>query len=302
MVHEEKKSILGQDKVQGTILLIPAFVYILVLTIYPLGYSLYLSLTNWSLRYPDRSVSFVGLKYYFVLLRDAEFHTSMIITLKFLLIALPLEVLVGLILAMIITHKGMNKTASNIFRTSIILTVVVIPSVAGILWRTIFTPRYGPLNYFLSLLGFPEFPWLSKSNWAFASLIIVELWRYTPLVVLIFVGGLLGIPQDQTESAHLDGCSSLQIFWYIVLPFLKPIFIVVLLLRTMDLFKRFDFIYTLTGGGPGFATQVVNLYVQKMGFEDFEFNIAASGSWVLLLFLLPISLFLIFKLFVPRDF
>ena len=99
----------------------------------------------------------------------------------------------------------------------------------------------------------------------------------------------------------MDGCSGIRVFWHIILPYLKPIFLVVLLIRTMDLIKRFDFIYTLTDGGPGFATEVATMYIQKMGIEDFDFNIAASASWVLLIAVLPITLFMIFKMFIPRD-
>ena len=301
MKHRLWRSTLSRDRAQDYTFLIPAFLYLLVLSLYPLGYSLYLSLTDWSILKKGDPVSFEGLKHFFVLFRDPAFRTSMTFTLKFFAAALPLETLLGLALALIITYERLPRRAANLFRIIIVMPVIIIPSVAGIVWRTVFTIRYGPINYFTSLLGLAEIPWLGDPRWAFFSVLMVELWRYNPLVTLIFVGGLLGVPKDQVESAHMDGCSPLRVFQHVYIPYLKPIFLVVLLIRTMDLLKRFDFIYTLTNGGPGFATQVATLYIQKTAIEDFDFNLGAAASWVLLLIVLPFSLFMIVRMFVPRD-
>jgi multiple sugar transport system permease protein len=294
-------SAITKDRSQAYIFLIPVFLYLLVLSLYPLGYSLYLSLTDWSILRKSELVSFRGLKNFFVLFQDTSFQTSMFFTLKFFTVALPLEILLGLALALIITYERLPRQAANIFRIIIVMPIIVIPSVAGIIWRTLFLIRYGPINYLFSLLGIPEIPWLGEPGWAFISVQMVELWRYNPLVTLIFVGGLLGVPKDQVDSAHIDGCSSLQVFQHVYIPYLKPIFLVVLLIRTMSLLKRFDFIYTLTGGGPGFATEVATLYIQRTAIEDFNFNMAAAASWILLLVVLPFSLFMIFRMFAPRD-
>jgi multiple sugar transport system permease protein len=291
----------SKDKKQAAIFLIPACFYLLVLTMYPLGYSVFLSLTDWSLLDRHKAISFVGLKRFIDLFKDPEFLNSMLFTFKFYVAALPLEILLGLFLALIIVSEKLHRITANSLRVVVIIPVIIMPAVVGILWGTMFTIRYGPINYFVSLLGLPEISWLGNPNWAYVSVLMVELWRYNPLVTLIFVGGLLGVPKDQVESARIDGCSGFRVFWHVTLPYLRPIILVALLLRSMDLVKRFDFIYTLTHGGPGFSTMVATIYIQKVGIEDFRFNDAAAAAWVLVLVVLPITLFMIFRMFVPRE-
>jgi multiple sugar transport system permease protein len=291
----------SHDYFQGVVFLLPGFFYLIVLALYPLGYSMVLSFSAWDVRDPDSVIRIQGFFNYLKVLRDPQFLSSLWLTVKFLILALAIEIPVGLGLAMLLTYDRLNRTVVSLFRAAIVMTLVMVPTVSGILWRTMLTNRYGPLNYVLTLIGLPDIPWLSDADLAFYALIIVEVWQYTSVVTLIFVGGLMGIPKDQVESARIDGCSGIQVFWHVILPFLRPIFAIVLLLRSMDLLKRFDFIYAMTGGGPGYATEVANLYIHRKGIRYFEFTEAAAASWILLLILLPLTLFLIIKIFMPRE-
>jgi multiple sugar transport system permease protein len=291
----------SEDNKQGYIFLIPGILYILILSAYPLIYSLILSFTSWDIRDPNSSMIFAGLSNYFDMIKDHQFLSSLRVTLSFLALSLLLEIPLGMGIAILITNDRINNILRNIFRSLLVLTIVMVPIVTGTLWRTILTNRYGPLDYFLSFIGLSGIRWLSNSNMAFFSIVLVETWQQTTVVVLIFMGGLLGLPKEQIEAANIDGCSSIGIFRYIIIPLLKPLFIIVLLLRSMDLIKVFDFIYGMTGGGPGYATEVLNLFIYREGIQFLNLNGAAAASWIVLLFLLPITIIFTLRFFFPKN-
>jgi ABC-type sugar transport system permease subunit len=289
-----------RDRFQAILLLIPGLLVLFLLVAYPLIYSLFLSVSSWDVRDPNSPMLFAGLSNYKSVLLDSDFHSALLTTLRFIVISLALELSLGFLIALIITGENVKQRVARIFRAILILPMVMIPVVSGILWRTILAEHYGPLNYLLSFLGIPEIPWLSRPGTAFTSVIIVEVWQQTTVSILIFIGGLLGINRNLIEAARIDGCSSIRLLWHIVLPVMKPIFAVVILLRSIALLKVFDFIYAMTYGGPGIATEVVNLHIFRLGIQYLEFNQAAAASWILLIILMPLTLFLTFKVLLPR--
>jgi multiple sugar transport system permease protein len=295
------KSLERKDRIQAYALLTPGLLVLLILALYPLLYSLYLSFSSWDLRNPNSSIEFIGFGNYIKVLSSKDFGASLFTTLKFIFFALILEICLGLLTALVITNERVSNRMASIFRATLILTIVMIPVVSGILWRTILQKHYGPLNYFLSFLGIPEIAWLSTPKTAFLSIVMVDVWQQTTMSTLIFIGGLLGINKNYLEAAKIDGCGGIRLLWHIILPMLKPIFAIILLLRSIALLKVFDFIYSMTYGGPGSATEVVNLHIFRLGLQYLDFTRAAAASWVLLLMLLPLTLFLTLKVFLPKQ-
>lgn len=295
------QSLERRDRMQAYVLLTPGLLVLLVLALYPLLFSLYLSFSSWDIRNPNAKIEFNGIANYIKILASKDFGTSLFTTLKFIFFALILEIFLGLMIALVITDETISKKMAGLFRATLILTIVMIPVVSGILWKTILQKHYGPLNYFLGFLGVPEIPWLSKPSTAFISIIFVEVWQQTTVSALIFIGGLMGIDKNYLEAGKIDGCSGFRLLWHIILPMLKPIFAIILLLRSIALLKVFDFIYSMTYGGPGSATEVVNLHIFRLGLQYLDFNLAAAASWVLLVILLPLTLFLTLKVFLPRN-
>lgn len=295
------QSIDKKDRFQAYVLLSPGLLVLILLALYPLLYSLYLSFSSWDIRIPNAPIKFIGIENYLQTLSSNDFLSSLLTTLKFIIISLCLEITLGLLIALVITDESVSSRMAGVFRAILILTIVMIPVVSGILWRTILQKHYGPFNYFLSFLGIPEIPWLSNPTTAFISVIIVEVWQQTTVSILIFIGGLMGIDKNYIEAGRIDGCSGFRLLWHIIFPMLKPIFAIVLLLRSIALLKVFDFIYSMTYGGPGSATEVVNLHIFRLGLQYLNFNLAAAASWVLLIILLPLTLFLTLKVFLPKN-
>jgi multiple sugar transport system permease protein len=202
--------------------------------------------------------------------------------------AVSIEFVIGLGLALIITAKIKGLM---FIRVALLVPLMITPVVAGVLWRFLFNPEYGVVNYLIQMFGGEMVTWLARPNTAFMAIIIVEVWQQLPVVIFILAAGISSLPETIYESAMIDGASSLQKFRYITLPLLKSVIAVVLLLRIMDAFKIFDVIYTLTYGGPGKSTEVVSLFVYKQGLKYFQIGSATAMSWVFLILVLIISLF-----------
>src|SRR5262249_19170115 len=155
---------------------------------------------------------------------------------------------------------------------------------------------YGVINYGLGLVGIPPQEWLGSANQALAAVVTVEIWQQLPVVIFVAAAGIQSLPSEVFDAAKVDGAGALQSFRYIMLPLLKPVLVVILLLRIMDAFKIFDIIYTLTQGGPGTSTQVLSMLIYKTGLKFFQIGQASAMSWVFLIGILLISLLFIRQL------
>jgi multiple sugar transport system permease protein len=170
------------------------------------------------------------------------------------------------------------------------------PVVAGVLWRTLYHTTYGAVNFFLNLIGIASQPFVGDPKQALASVITVEIWQQLPVVVFILAAGIQSLPVDLYKAARVDGASSWQIFREITLPLLRPVILVVLLLRIMDAFRVFDIIWTLTFGGPGRTTELLSMLIYKTGLQFFQIGQASAMSWLFLLVIFFISIFFIREL------
>jgi multiple sugar transport system permease protein len=170
------------------------------------------------------------------------------------------------------------------------------PVVVGVLWRTLYHTTYGAVNFFLNLVGIASQPFVGDPKQALASVIVVEIWQQLPVVVFILAAGIQSLPVDLYKAARVDGASAWQIFREITLPLLRPVILVVLLLRIMDAFRVFDIIWTLTFGGPGRTTEVLSMLIYKTGLQFFQIGQASAMSWLFLLVIFCISIFFIREL------
>jgi len=268
--------------------LVPAILFLLITSVYPLIYSLRFSLYQWNMLVPGSIPKFIGLKNYTELIKDLRFLISLKKSVIYVAGAVSLEFILGLIGALIITTsiKGLS-----VFRTAILIPLMMTPVVAGVLWRFLLNPEYGVINYFIGLFGVKNITWLAKPKTAFIAILIVEIWQQLPVVIFVLAAGISSLPVDIYEAAQVDGATGWQKFRYITLPLLKPVIAVVLLLRIMDAFKVFDTIYTLTYGGPGQSTELMSIYIYKQGLKYFQIGRATAMSWVFLVLVTSISIF-----------
>ena len=260
----------------------PAIALMLFVGIYPLFNALILSLHKWELGDPLPYGAFVGLLNYARVLSSNLFWHSVLTTLKFIVGALCLEMFFGLAIALVF-----NRTVGGIgfFRPLLLLPMMIPPVVTGLVWRLIFNSQYGMLNYFLSLLRITPKGWLADPVLAMASVIVADVWQWTPFVVLICLSGLQTIPLEALEAARIDGANKSQELRYLVIPLLRNFLAVAFIFRAMDTIKMFDIIYIMTEGGPGTSTEVLSTYIYRVAFRNMHADQAAAMSYITLLLL-----------------
>ncbi|MEZ4731507.1 MAG: sugar ABC transporter permease [Caldilineaceae bacterium] len=271
----------------------PAILFLLLTSVYPLLYSLRLSFYSWNMSVPNSQPVFIGLDNYTRLFSDSNFLASVRITLIFVAASVTLEFLLGMALALLATS---NLKIVGLIRTVLLIPLMMTPVVVGVLWRTLFHTSYGAINFFLNLIGIDTQPFVGDPKQALASVIAVEIWQQLPVVVFILAAGIQSLPVDLYKAARVDGASSWQIFREITLPLLRPVILVVLLLRIMDAFRVFDIIWTLTFGGPGRTTELLSMMIYKSGLQFFQIGQASAMSWLFLLVIFCISIFFIREL------
>jgi multiple sugar transport system permease protein len=260
------------------LLLAPAVAVLLALSIYPLIYAIRVSLqtgrggdaARWSLQNFARLAS------------DSFFLDALAHTLVYAGASLTIEFLLGLGLALLMNREMRGR---SFFRAALLVPMMLPSVVAGVVWRLMLNPDFGAINGTLKAAGIrtEALTWTASPKLAFASVIAVDVWQWTPFMFLILLAGLHAIPQEPYEAALVDGASSWQTFKHITLPLLRPAILIALLLRTMDLLRVFDQIFILTEGGPGFATETISLYIYRAAFRFGDFGYAAAMSFVLLI-------------------
>ena len=258
------------------LLVAPALAVLLALSIYPLLYSITVSLQQetpsgivWTLSHFKR------------LATDNFFRTAMAHTFVYAVAALACEFLLGLGLALLLNQRIRGR---GLFRASLLVPMMLPTVVVGVVWRLMLNPNFGAINGTLKQFGVntESLTWTASPRLAFVAVIAVDVWQWTPFVFLVLLAGLQAIPQEPYEAALIDGSSRWQTFRHVTLPLLKPAILIVLLLRTMDLLRVFDQIFILTEGGPGFATEMISLYIYRTAFRFSDFGYAAAMSFVLL--------------------
>jgi len=269
----------GSERRLATLLLLPSVGFLLLMTIFPTIYSLWMSMQQYNLSRPDLA-HFVGGRNYVQLLSDDIFWKAVRTTLLFSVSVLVLQFLVGFFIANLFDQE---RRGMNVLRTLFIIPVFASPVALGLTWRYMYQPGYGLINHLLESVGLPRINWLASTEWALPAVIAVDVWQWTPFVALILLAGIQSISPEITEAAELDGLTRFQYLRRIVLPLLTPIIVVVGLIRLIDALKTFDLIYIITRGGPGTATYTLPLHAYATGFASFLMGPSAATAWVVVI-------------------
>ncbi len=269
---------------------LPAVLFVVILMVFPVAYTFFLSFTDWTLT-SGRPLSVVGLNSYLQVLKEPRFLEALGRTFYFTFGSVIVEMLLGTALALILNRSFKGK---GVVKTLLLLPLVATPVAIGIVWNLFYDPTIGILNYVLSVLKLPQSGWVSDAKTVMPSLIIVDIWQWTPMITIIVLAGLAGLSSEPYESAMVDGANSRQVLFRITLPMLMPTILTAVILRAIDALKTYDIIYSMTGGGPGYASENLNVLAFKYSFEYFRMGQSA----VMLVFLFIIVL--LFSLLVMR--
>lgn len=257
--------------------LIPITLYMIIFFLYPIIYEIYISFFDYELGIPKE---FIGLQNYVKIGKDDQFIGSLGTTFIFISSTVLCELILGLSIALLLNKES---RAMDFIRTIILIPTVFTPLVAGLVWKALYHPDLGMISYYLRQLGIDIGRGLTvERSTALFSVIIVDIWEWTPMMVIILLAGLKSLPVEPYEAASLEGASKWQLFRYLTVPLLRPTITVALLIRTLDGLKVFDIIFAITRGGPGTATTVSNLRIYEVGMQNMEIGYASALANVLL--------------------
>jgi multiple sugar transport system permease protein len=258
----------------------PAVVIILLIGLFPIIYSAVVSFQNINMLEED--TSFSGLLNYQRLIADTRLWLSLGHTFLFLVVALPIELILGLLLAYLFLDRMPGR---QVFVALLVLPVVISPIVSGAMWSILFDNRFGPINQILGWIGGREVTllWTVNPSLVYPAILAAEIWQWTPFMFLLLLAALSNVDRSQLEAAEIDGAGFWVTFRKIVLPAIWPVLAIAVLIRALDLFRLFDIIWALTGGGPGTMTETVSIYAYVQGFRQFETSYAAAMAFGILI-------------------
>lgn len=270
----------------ATLLLAPAFLALLATTTFPLLFLIYTSVYRLDLAMPFMN-GFIGLENYKVLLADDRFWHSLVVSLVYTISTVILQVVIGLALALFVMDM---KRGQSWFRVIAILPVVLSPAVVGMIWRTfMLAPEFGIVDYLAITAGLGSKNWLGDPFLAMVSVIVIHTWQWTPFAFMVLLASLAAMPEDIYEAARIDRASAWQRFRRITLPLLRPAIVMVIIMRTMVALTAFAAIFTVTGGGPGTATEILNLYAYRKSFTELSIGYGSALAVALLIVTIIIS-------------
>jgi len=260
----------------------PAILIILLIGLFPLIYTLLVSVQNISMTEED--TSFHGLVQYFALFRDTRLWLALLHTLIIAALALPAELILGMFMALLFLERLPGR---QIFVALLVLPIMIAPVVAGATWRLLFDNRYGPINEILGWFAGERLTilWTINTHFVYPAILIAEIWQWTPFMFLLQLAAFLNIDQSLIESAEIDGASYWMIFRRIMLPAIWPVVAIAVLIRGLDLFRLFDVVWALTEGGPGTMTETISIYTYDQGFRQFDTSYTGAIAFLVIVLL-----------------
>ncbi|MBC8055548.1 MAG: sugar ABC transporter permease [Rhizobiales bacterium] len=268
--------------------LAPAVVTLFAIGIYPTLFAFVTSLRRYNLTRARDGFPFVGFENYQSVLTDSTFWETLGRTAAFYLTVMPIELALGMVIALMLHRPGWGFMRSLV-RVSLVVPLATTYAVVGLIGRLIFNRDFGVANQFGSWLGLPALDWLGSQAGAFAAIAIMDVWQWTPFCALIFLAGLSMVPNEVEEAARLETSSHAALLRHVQLPYLLPGLTAVLILRSADILKLFDMVFTMTRGGPGAATELVSIYIQRVGFRIFDMGTASAQALLLLVLTIVLS-------------
>jgi multiple sugar transport system permease protein len=280
-----------QKKGSPYFLIAPAILIILGITIFPLIYSIGMSMTPLNLARPGSESEFIGLVNYRDMLLEPRFWRTLSNTMIMVSLAVTFEFFVGLLLAVMLNREFKGQRVITIL---FLIPTLLVPVVIGMIWRLLLNEGFGLINYIIRTLNLGRgVAWVAKPTLALFVIVFIDIWEWTPLMFLILLAGMVSLSREPFEAAAIEGATAWQMFWRITMPLLQPVILVALLIRLIDAFKLFDTIFVITQGGPGLATETTSMFIYYKAFKHFDIGIASSISWLFLLIIIVITTFLL---------
>ena len=275
------------------LLVTPAALLILAISIYPLVFSIWVLFVNYDFQIPGHA--YVGLKNFKQVIFDPVARYSLWITVVLSVINVAVEFLLGLAIAMTMAKTFRGR---GVLISILIVPLFISPVIVGQVWVLMLHSPFGPTNYLLGqLLGQDvTIKWLTQFPWNFVALILADVWQWTPFMFVILLAGLTAIPPHVYEAAELDGVGRWQTFWHITVPYIVPMMLLAVTFRLLDAVRLFDTIFIMTGGGPGTSTYSASFYLYTIGFTQFHLSRATAGAWIFMILTLIVIIFLVRRL------
>ena len=286
-VNTKLRSADAPTKRFGLGMLSPTVVILLIMTAYPLFFTLVYSFTDYNLlRSLKNGSHFIALQNYTKLLSDPYFQQSILNTVKFTILAVIFEMFIGLVMALFVNSL---KRGQKTMRTLLLLPYLLPTVTVALSWRMMLSPNYGIVNQVLQALHLPVYNWFSDIHTAFGMLVLIDVWQSAPFVFLLLYAALQSVPQSQYEAARIDGANRFKILFYVTLPNIKNSLALCALLRTIDSFRLFDKVNLLTGGGPANSTSTITQYLYNYGIKSLDFGFGSAGAIVMTVLVLLLS-------------
>jgi len=275
----------------------PTLMVLFSVTLYPFIYSIKLSFFSVPF---GRIRYFAGLENYVTLMQDSFFWNGIKNTGIIGGSALAVEFFLGFTLALLLSK---NIKFRGVFRAILIIPMMLIPVITALIWRLMFFPGGSVISDILRRIGLltGDPNWIGEPNLARFMLIVIDVWAWTPFIFMILLAGLQSLPSEPLEAAEVDGANAVQRFFHITLPLLKPIIVIVLLLRGMDVIKFFDAVYAVTAGGPGSSTETISFYLYRVGFKSFRMGYASAMSVIVFIIIFVLANYLLRKGYIVEE-
>ncbi len=262
---------------------VPALVVIGAVIVFPWVFTLWMSVNSWTL---GQEQTFAGLDNYIRLATDFRFWESLWHTLIFTVLAVVAPLFLGTLAALIFDAQFPGR---GFLRGVFVMPMMATPVAIALVWTMMFHPQLGVLNYLLSLVGIGPQEWIYNRYSVIPSLVLVETWQWTPLIMLIVLGGLAALPREPYESAEIDGANAWQKFRYLTLPMIAPFLMIGVIIRSIDAIKSFDIIYAMTQGGPGTASETINIYLYNTAFSYYDIGYGSAMAVVFFVIIVALS-------------
>ena len=269
------------------VFILPAVVTVGAVILFPWVFTLWMSVNEWKV---GESRHFVGFANYLRLAGDGRFRDALWHTLVYTALSVAAPVGLGLAAALVFNER---LPLRGLLRGIFVMPMMATPVAIALVWTMMFNPQLGVLNYLLSLVGIGPWEWVYHPASVIPSLVLVETWQWTPLVMLIVLGGLATVPAEPYESADIDGATGWQKFRFITLPMIAPFLLLAAMIRTVDALKSFDIIYAITQGGPGTASETINLYLYSVAFAYYDVGYGSAIAVVFFVLIVALSLVLL---------
>jgi len=275
LVHKQMKI--------GLLLIFPVTLLFFIVIVIPEAWALVMSLTDFR---PGSAITFVGLDNFRRILSDPNFIASIWTTLKFVVFAVILQIVLGTALALLLSHRFRGQ---NLWIALILAPMAMSPAILGTTWKYLFNSEFGPINYLMFKMGLEPIYWFTNATYAFIALLIVYTWNHLPGTFILIYPSVISIPPEYNEAAAIDGADKLEVFRYVTLPFMRPVLLIVLIFRTMIALRAFGEILVLTKGGPFRSTEVMSIYLYKEGFVYFSWGTSAAVGVIILIVTLVVA-------------